>query len=687
MDPRHDLPVLVAGAGPAGLRAALDLATAGCRVVLAEAGGEPGGALAHLAALIQTGESAGSGFAALMQAVADHPLVSLRPSCRLLEVAGSPGDFQAVLARGKDGHTETLQARAVILATGCAPYHPGGLDFFGYGRIPDVVTSLTLEAMQRSGAVKRPSDGAPPASLAFIQCVGSRMRYPEERPACSSVCCAVSLRQALALPATRRSIFAMDLRVHVPGAQPALAAAAAEGVAVRHARPHTLEPGPDGRGVAFRYIDEQGGECRDCVDMAVLAVGMGPSQASRDLVAACGLEADRQGFVTLDPFAPALSGRPGLFVAGSLCGPAEISQAVVQGSAAALEALAVGAPCGQARGDYPAVLVVGGGAAGLACALGLAQCGAKVILLEKAETLGGNPRKQPTVWQGSQTRPAVWAMAREVAGQPGVTVLTGSRLDGLEGGPGGWRGRIQTPAGLQEVAFGAVVLALGGGEAKVEEHLYGRDPRVMTQLEFENWRRTRPAPDDAPGSVAFIQCVGSRQGPGGYDACARVCCAQALCTAVELKKVRPEGQVAIFYRDMTAYGRFEALYTEARRLGVLFFRYDPAEPVRVERLGPDLTVTAQDRLLGREVRLRPDMVVLAAPLVPVGLDRLAGLFDLPRDRLGFFAPAHPVLAPVTLPRPGMFAAGLCLGPKPLDESVAEGRAAAMAALAFLAAAQ
>ncbi|EKO38614.1 MAG: FAD binding protein [Solidesulfovibrio magneticus str. Maddingley MBC34] len=683
MKPQDILPVAVAGGGPAGLRAALDLATAGRDVLLIEAGPVLGGAARHLTALVQTGQPAGPVIDAMVQAVAGQPRIRLLTGCRLLGVTGSPGDLMLTVRQADAAQGLELRASALVLATGLVPYHPGGLDFFGYGPVADVITSIELETMLAAGGVRRPSDDAPPASVAFIQCVGSRMRRPEERPACSSLCCAVSLRQALALPGVRRDIYAMDLRVHAPGAQAALNAAEASGVAVRYARPHTLEAGPEGRGVVFRLVDEQGAEIHEQVDLAVLAVGLGPSPQGRELAVACGLETDKQGFVPTNPFAPAATNRPGLFVAGGMSGPADAALATVQGSAAALEALTCAHERDAGHGT-PSVLVVGGGAAGLTCALGLAESGVSVTLLEKSEALGGNPRKHPTVWKGSDTRQAVAAMAEAVMAHPNIEALRGARLVGVSGQAGGWTGEVDTPAGLRPVAFGAAVLALGGAEARVDSHLYGRDPRVMTQLEFENWRRLHPGPDEAPRLAAFIQCVGSRQGQGGYDACARTCCTQALQAAVELKKARPDAQVAVFHRDITAYGRFESLYTEARRLGVAFFRHDAASPAQVERLGPDLVVAGFDRLLGREVRLRPDVVILAAPLVPSGLDELAGVFDLPRGHLGFFAPAQPVFAPVDLPRPGLFAAGLCLGPKPLDESVAEGRAAAMRALAFLA---
>ncbi|MYL82142.1 FAD-dependent oxidoreductase [Desulfovibrio aerotolerans] len=683
MDARDRLPVLVAGGGLAGLRAALDLAVAGQEVLLIEAGTRLGGGAAHLAALVQTGQPVQALVAELAQAVAAHPRLTVRFGCRLESVTGAPGELCAVLGQTGEGSTEQIRVAAVILATGCSPFQPGGLDFLAYGVVPDVVTSLSVETMLAAdGGVVRPSDGCPPRSVAFIQCVGSRMHQPEERPACSAVCCAVSVRQALALPQARRTLYAMDLRAHVAGTQEALNQAEAQGLTVRYARPHTLAAGPDGRGVTFRFIDQQGTECQDAVDMAVLAVGIGLSAANRAMLDASGVELGRGGFVATDPYAPVATSRPGVFVAGTLGGPGEASLASVQGSAAALEALAAVRVSPPPREPLP-VLVLGGGAAGLACSLGLAGCGQRVTLVEASARLGGHPRKHPTVWKGRETKEAVAQMAEAVQSLPGITVMTDARLIAAAQTPQGWTGSLATPLGTQEIAFGAAVLALGSGEARPDEYLLGRDPRVMTQLEFENWRRTHPEPDDTPQTVVFIQCVGSRQ-RHGFTACARVCCAQALCAAVELKKSRPGAQVAVFYRDITTPGESEDLYTEARRLGVLFFRYDPERAPRVERLGADLAVTGEDILLGRSVRLRPDRLVLAVPVVPVGLAETAALFALPTTGPGFLAPVHPVLLPVDLPRPGLFAAGLCLGPKPLDESVAEAQAAAMRAIVYLA---
>jgi len=684
----EEFPILVAGGGLAGLRAAADLAAAGGAGRPVEAGKCLGGGLARLGALVQTGESPHAGLSDLIRTVSSQPRITVSLETSVTAIAGEPGNFQVCLTRtGQDGQ-EHIGAAFVVMATGCVCFDPDGLDTLGHGTIADVTTSGAFEAMLAApGGLARPSDAAPPQSLAFLLCVGSRMRHPVDRAYCSGICCAAALAQALAAKDCRRTIFAIDLRTHVPGAQQALARAEAEGVTIRYARPHTLVPGPQGCGVSLRFVDEHGREHEETVDMAVLAVGMGVPESGRILVQEAGIKTTRHGFVRTDCFDPAATSRPGIFVAGALRGPGEAALAAVQGSAAALAVLGalagMSAAVAPAAGNAsPAALVVGGGAAGLTAALSLAGLGVTVTLLEATDRLGGNPRMHPTVWKGQETRPAMEALAAAALEHPRIAVRLSTRLLGVAGEAGQFRATAATPDGQDALSFGAAVLALGGVEASPDAYLHGRDPRVFTQLEFENWRRTHPETAQPPRSVVFIQCVGARE-PEGFPGCARVCCVQALCAAVELKKKRPETQVAVFYRDITAYGESEDLYTEARRLGVLFFRYAPDERPKVERLGASLAVTGVDRLLGRSVRLRPDCLVLAAPLAPSGVSEVAAFFGCDTDAPGFLRPGQPVFSPVDTTRPGVFAAGLCLGPKPLDETVAEARAAAMRAFAFL----
>src|SRR3972149_4121716 len=121
------------------------------------------------------------------------PRIEVRRNCRVVKTAGGPGQFTVTLRQDAD-EPECLIG-AIVLATGRGPYDPEKLGHLGYGASPDVVTSLALEDMLAARSLKRKSDGRPARTIAFVQCAGSR--DPNHLPYCSSVCCGVSIKQAL----------------------------------------------------------------------------------------------------------------------------------------------------------------------------------------------------------------------------------------------------------------------------------------------------------------------------------------------------------------------------------------------------------------------------------------------------------------------------------------------------------
>ena len=677
------LPILVVGAGLTGLEAARDVAALGRDVRLVAAGRRLGGDLAHIAHLFPADLDPRPGLAALCRDVEAAPRLTLSLATRLVGLDGEPGDLTARLETLADGQTdprsETLAVAGVVLATGRRPFEANRLELLGHARIPDVVTSLELAAaLAGPGPLVRPSDGQAVRRIAWVLCVGSRLRGTIDNGFCSGVCCSATLGQALALPHVERTLYAMDVRAHLPGSQALLDRALAEGVAVRYARPHTLYPGPDGHGVRFCVSGDQGRVRQETVDMVVLVVGTEVADLALEPARAATVAMSRFRSVRTGCFEPSRTSRPGVWVAGGLAGPAEAATAVIQGAAAAWEACRLGGPgtLTAPQAQQARVLVVGGGPAGLSASLALAALGFQVTLAEAAGHLGGNTRKHPRLWKGEPVRPAAEALVGAVADHPNIAVCLETRVAAVAGRFGEFSIDLETPAGpAATVACAAVVLALGGQEARPDLYLLDHDPRVVTQLEFEAWQRERPDEAQTLDTVVFIQCAGSR-GPH-WPACGRVCCAQALSAAIDLKKNRRDRRVVVCYRDITTPGEQEELYTEARRLGVVFVRFTPQQPPVVERLGERLVVTVEDRLLDRSLRLHPDRLVLAAPLVPTGVAATAALFGCATDGLGFLVPADPVFAPVDTTQRGVFAAGLCLGPKPLDATVAEARAAAM----------
>jgi heterodisulfide reductase subunit A len=148
-------------------------------------------------------------------------------------------------------------------------------------------------------------------------------------------------------------------------------------------------------------------------------------------------------------------------------------------------------------------------------------------------------------------------------------------------------------------------------------------------------------------------------------------------SAIELKKLNPDTDVFVLYRDLRTYAERELLYKEAREKGVMFIRFDLESKPQVE-VTPENTVklTMMDPVLGRPIVLRPDILTLASAILPNPTDELGEIFKVPRNAEGFFNEAHAKLRPVDFPSDGIFLAGLAHYPKPMDESIAQAKAAA-----------
>jgi heterodisulfide reductase subunit A-like polyferredoxin len=181
----------------------------------------------------------------------------------------------------------------------------------------------------------------------------------------------------------------------------------------------------------------------------------------------------------------------------------------------------------------------------------------------------------------------------------------------------------------------------------------------------------------------MIQCVGPAE-----RYCSRICCTTALKNALKLKELNPSAQVTVLFKDIRTYGFKERLYAQAREAGVLFVRYDDAHLPQVassKSQAGQLEVRAWEPMLGRELALTPDLVVLSTPIVPAkGARELANRLKVPVDLDGFFLEAHVKLRPVDFASDGMFMAGLAHYPKLLDEAIVQAQAAAARAAAILA---
>ena len=222
---------------------------------------------------------------------------------------------------------------------------------------------------------------------------------------------------------------------------------------------------------------------------------------------------------------------------------------------------------------------------------------------------------------------------------------------------------------------GVAVLATGGIEYRGDEYGYGTDPRILTQSEFEQ----KLADGETPREIAMIQCVGPAE-----RYCARICCTTALKNALVLKRRNPLARVAVIYKDIRTYGFKERLYGQALDAGVVFFRYDDSRPPEVSTSTGRLEVRVFDEILGRDIAISPDYLVLSTPVVPSPAAReLSDRLKVPVDMDGFFMEAHVKLRPVDFLSEGLFMAGTAHYPKLLEESLVHARAAAARAGALI----
>ena len=258
-------------------------------------------------------------------------------------------------------------------------------------------------------------------------------------------------------------------------------------------------------------------------------------------------------------------------------------------------------------------LVIGGGIAGMTAALGLADQGFHTYLVEQSSELGGNATRLVSTWQGESIAAGTQEIIQAVRNHSLIDVYTDANIKDAKGFVGNFKTTISCGGADQTLEHGAVVVATGAREHKPEEYLYGEDERVLTHLELDDALRSGDDRIKKAGSAVFIQCVGSREPQRPY--CSKVCCTHSIKSALELKEMNPDMDIYILYRDIRTYGQREELYREARAKGVIFIRYDLERKPLVTKEGEGLSVIVRDHILARDIRIVPDIVVLASAIV------------------------------------------------------------------------
>lgn len=332
----------------------------------------------------------------------------------------------------------------------------------------------------------------------------------------------------------------------------------------------------------------------------------------------------------------------------------------------------------------PRAMVIGGGIGGMTAALSLADQGFEAVLVELENQLGGmalNHRRSVT---GLDVPAFVQELVQKVMSHPRITTFVDSEVTDFSGHVGRFSFKVKnrTDGRESEVESGAVIVATGGREYEPTEYLRGQSDKVWTQTELDRYLHDDPAKLEGVKSVAMIQCVGSREPDNLY--CSRVCCGSAIKNALALKEKDPTVNIYILFRDIRTYGFKELLYRKAREAGVIFLRYEREQKPLVEHDGTGLKVTVFDHILGGEVELPADRVVLSAAVRPhQETESLGALLKLPRNDVGFFMEAHMKLRPLDFASEGIYLCGLAHGPKYIPETLAQARGAAARAATVL----
>ena len=337
------------------------------------------------------------------------------------------------------------------------------------------------------------------------------------------------------------------------------------------------------------------------------------------------------------------------------------------------------------------IIIIGGGPTGLEAARGIADLGFKATLIEKRDRLGGNPDEAPYAVLTPDLRDAeasMDAMRNAVLDHPNIDLRLNTIVVGAEGSLGDFRLKALSMGEEVEIKGGSVIIATGFQHfdpgKETQKYGYYEHDDVITLVDaermFKSGNFVRPSNGEKPKSVAFIQCVGSRDRQIGNEYCSKVCCGMSSKQSIEVRHHCPDAKIYIFYIDMRMYGYWEnEIYWPAQEKHKV--NYIKGMATEIIRKGDQLIVKGEDTTLRRPMEVPMDMVILAVGMEPSeGTKQMAEMFGVKQNKYGFIETIGGPLDTVSTNVEGVFAAGACTGPADLEDSVSAGGAAAIKSL-------
>lgn len=332
------------------------------------------------------------------------------------------------------------------------------------------------------------------------------------------------------------------------------------------------------------------------------------------------------------------------------------------------------------------VAIIGAGPAGIEAASVLAKSGIEVMLFEKSSNSMKNLVDKAFLFPNFQFAGEIVDELNGKLLNDKITVKYDTNIVDLK-----WQGNEWKLIDSEERTYisNAVLIATGYNifdASRKEELGYGIYKGVITSLEMEKmikYKQILNSFGEIPRSLAFLQCVGSRDEKSGNNYCSKICCVTAVKQAIEVKKILPKAQITIFYMDLRMWGQgYEEMYRTAQeKYGINFVRGRISEAAST--FDGRVQLKSEDTLLGCPLKMVTDLLVLM-----VGMEASEGTKTLGSKcgicgEYGFINTFNPHLYDNETGKPGLFAAGACKRPFSVQDSINDARSAALAITEYL----
>jgi heterodisulfide reductase subunit A len=343
--------VLVIGGGVCGLTAALELADGGSRVYLVERQGSLGGNVARVDLTAPYLDSARDLMQSLITRVEEHKRIDVLTRSEVSSLEGFVGNFTATVETiwGDDASVSQFRVGNVIVATGYKEFDASRVTHYGYGKLPNVITSFEFEKMLRAGRIQT-SDGKAPQYVAIIHCVGSRSK--EFHTYCSRVCCMTALKYAQEVKSAIPDCYVSDVYIDMHAFGKGHEDFYRRGSEAKtlflmygkndHPVIRKADPGDD-CDMLIEVNEKLSGETIEIpADLVILMVGMEARPDSDAVARLVNISRDKDGwFIESHPkLDPVATTTDGIYIAGACAAPKDIPDSVAQARAAAGRILA-----------------------------------------------------------------------------------------------------------------------------------------------------------------------------------------------------------------------------------------------------------------------------------------------------------------------------------------------------------